>query len=65
MTKEQLALYADRFRCGDKVLTDNPAESGKEVTQVTIMQKYPKFAVVTNGKYRWCKHWTDLKIHNS
>ena len=54
----------DRCHCGDTVESDNPAEPGSEIKEAWIQMKYPKFAVLTNGKYRWCKNWIDLMKHN-
>lgn len=64
MKKEELALYRNRYHCGDIVVTDNPAEAGKELTKAQIYRIYPHFAIVTNGRYRWCVHWVDLKKNN-
>ena len=64
MEKEKIALYRNSYRCGDIVITYNPADSGKELVKVRIWGIHPKYAIVTNDRYRWCIHWTELMLNN-
>lgn len=60
MEIKDIILFRNRFRCGDIIIVENPAEAGHELTKASIVQIYPKYAIVSNGKYKWCQHWIDL-----
>lgn len=65
MDKTKIVLYRNRFRVGDFVSTRKRFETGSELVKAQIFAIYPKYAIVTEGKYRWCVHWTDLMEENN
>ena len=57
MTHEEILRYKANMGVGYEIKCEDP--EGNYIN-VTIVAKYPHFALVKSGNIKWCVNWVDV-----
>lgn len=61
MMSTDLASAREKYFIGQRIpVKKQIGEDKGEMVDVTIVGKYPHFALVSGGNYRWAVSWKDL-----
>ena len=64
-SQQELEVFINNCKIGDKVYTYDTSDiAGIHVIEAKVVKKYPDYALLSNGRYCWCKRWTDLQGTN-
>lgn len=61
MMQTDLVSAREKHFVGQRIIVKKPmGEEKGEMVSVVIVKKYPHFALVSSGNYRWAVSWKDL-----